>query len=454
MKIKFFILLIYLIQSNVLTAATYYVATNGNNSNSGSLTNPWLSIQYAADTVSAGDTVIIEDGSYNPFHVTQNGNATNQITIKARNKLLVTINGNEIYGGRNAGIHITSDYITIDGINIISTGSPASLSGERGIRLSGDPSTYRKGNIIRNNKVSGAGWVGITTSYADDVIIEYNDISNSVNQHGIYVANSADRPVVRGNIIRGNNQAGLHMNGDGDSPGDGVISNALIENNIIYGNSAGAGSSAINLDGVNNSTIRNNLLFNNYSQGISNFKIDGTLPSSNNKILNNTIVMASSAFHALKFRNGSTNGYVRNNIIIQQGTGVALASDTSSMSGLNSDYNIIIHTTSANSAIENYSSMSNWQTSTGNDLNSLTVTGTDTANILSKIFVNPVTTAVSNYNLTNNSPAIDRGVAESDVPTDINEITRPLGNAFDIGAYEYIGSNIMPTPQNVRIIKN
>ena len=258
--IKFFLTIFLLSNSTILTATTYYIATNGNNNNTGDSLNPWKTIQFAADTAIAGDIIIVKDGTYQPFHMAKNGTALNKITIKSQNKLGAKINGNELFNGRYAGIHITADYITVDGFDILSTGSPAVSSGERGIRLSGDPSTYRQGVTIRNNKVTGAGWVGITTSYADDVVIEFNDVSNTVNQHGIYVANSADRPVVRGNIIHSNNQAGLHMNGDGASPGDGTISNALVENNIIYSNSSGASSSAINMDGVNNSIIRNNLI--------------------------------------------------------------------------------------------------------------------------------------------------------------------------------------------------
>lgn len=447
--------LLLLLQSVSAFAATYYVATNGNNGNSGSSSSPWLTIQYAADRVSPGDTVIVRNGTYSPFHITRDGTSGNRIIIRSENALGATINGSESYGGRDAGIHITSEYITIDGFNVACSGSPASNPGERGIRLSGDSSNFKEAVIIRNNKVTGAGWVGITTSYANDVIVENNEVSNAIVQHGIYIANSGDRPIVRGNIIHSNNQAGLHMNGDGDSPGDGVISHAIVENNIIYNNSSGASSSAINMDGVNYSIIRNNLLFNNHSQGITNFRGDSNLASTDNQILNNTIIMSSPAYHALKFRNGSINGYVRNNIIIQQGTGDALALDNESMPGIDSDYNIIIHTTSSGAAIENYSGLSDWQSSTGQDQNSFTVTGSSTTDILSKIFVNPVNDFnTADYSLNSTSSAINAGITVEDASKDINDYNRPLGSAFDIGAYEYGGSDIMPTPQNVRIDEN
>ena len=41
---------------------SYYVATNGNDANSGGLDKPWRTIQHAADTAAAGDTVLVRGG--------------------------------------------------------------------------------------------------------------------------------------------------------------------------------------------------------------------------------------------------------------------------------------------------------------------------------------------------------------------------------------------------------
>jgi len=47
------------------SGTTYYVATWGSDSNPGTFSKPWKTIQHAADSVSAGDTVYVRGGVYN-----------------------------------------------------------------------------------------------------------------------------------------------------------------------------------------------------------------------------------------------------------------------------------------------------------------------------------------------------------------------------------------------------
>src|SRR5579863_6735482 len=46
------------------TGNTYYVSTSGKDSNPGTIDEPWLTIQHAADEVHAGDTVYVRQGVY------------------------------------------------------------------------------------------------------------------------------------------------------------------------------------------------------------------------------------------------------------------------------------------------------------------------------------------------------------------------------------------------------
>ena len=151
-------------------------------------------------------------------------------------------------------------YVIIDGFTIAEDSHTIGRAGIRSVR--------NHDVIIRNNVVDGAGYRGIFTGFSDNVRIEGNTTSHSAKQHGIYVSNTCQNPVIRGSTVFGNRGGGIHLNGDAEQGGKGVITSALIENNIICENGIGGGS-AINCDGLQSSIIRNNLLYNNHAHGIS-----------------------------------------------------------------------------------------------------------------------------------------------------------------------------------------
>src|SRR5437763_2085754 len=59
------------------SGVTYYVSTSGNDNNAGALSAPWRTIQKAANTVQAGDTIQVRAGTYNEVVTLKtSGNAT------------------------------------------------------------------------------------------------------------------------------------------------------------------------------------------------------------------------------------------------------------------------------------------------------------------------------------------------------------------------------------------
>src|SRR5262249_16003865 len=152
--------------------------------------------------------------------------------------------------------------VVIDGFNV----SNMNRAGIRSVGVDGDDLASHV--TIRNVTASNNGYWGIFTGFVDDLLIENNKTSSSINEHGIYVSNSGDRPIIRNNESFNNRANGIHMNGDGTLGGDGIISNALVSGNKIYNNGVGGGS-GINMDGVQDSRIENNLLYDNHSSGIS-----------------------------------------------------------------------------------------------------------------------------------------------------------------------------------------
>ena len=67
---------------------------------------------------------------------------------------------------------------------------------------------------VRNCSLGDNGSWGILTGFVDDFLAEGNEAHHSVDEHGIYVSNSADRPIVRNNSCYSNHANGLHFNGD------------------------------------------------------------------------------------------------------------------------------------------------------------------------------------------------------------------------------------------------
>lgn len=300
----FFLFSFLLILNFPLQANNYYVSNAGNNSNNGlSLNNAFLTLQHAADIVVAGDSVLVANGTYVGFDLReQNGTSSANIVFKVLGSNVLI---NEHGPIRNDGINIeNSDYIVIDGF--VCNDMPGNGNGIR-VVLSDNC-------IVRNSSCDNNAERGIFTAFTDDILIENNICTNSIDEHGIYVSNSSDRPIIRFNECYGNNNIGIHMNGDGSEGGDGIISDAQVYGNIIHDNKLAAG---INMDGVQNPVIYNNLIYNNHSaQGIALFQQDGAVVSSGAKIYNNTIIVPDDGRWGILLKEGANvNTEIYNNII-------------------------------------------------------------------------------------------------------------------------------------------
>lgn len=405
---------------NRFALATFYVSNAGNDASDGSAATPWSTLQQAANVVNAGDTVIVRAGNYTGFDLRRDGTASARITFQAEPGVNITARNPITPDGINLE---GADYVTIDGFNV-------SNMPRTGIRSVVNQHVIIRNNVLDNNR----NW-GVLTGYSDDVLIENNVASRSQVEHGIYVSNSGDRPIIRNNTIWGNRANGIHMNGDRFAGGDGIISGAIVEGNKIYGNGA-SGGSGINGDGVQDSIFRNNLLYDSKASGISLYQIDGGAGSSNNQVVNNTVLVSSTGRWALNIQNGSTGNTVRNNIFYNEHSfrgSVDISSD--SLSGFTSDYNIVMNRFTTNGG-ESVLSLAQWQAATGQDQHSVVATP-------AQIFVNP---AAADFHLLAGGSAVNAGTSLFAPSVDLDGVARPQGGAFDIGAYELISSTNPPDP--------
>lgn len=396
-------------------AAIRHVAPppTGSDSNPGTEAQPWATLQHAASRVQPGDTIRVRTGNYAGAQFTTSGSAAQPIVLEA---------------APGASPAITADNPrTPDGINL----EGASYMTVRGFTVNGRTRAGIRAVTcdhvtISNNRMDQNGRWGILTGFCDDLLIEGNVTSRSAAEHGIYVSNSGDRPVIRRNTSWGNRANGIHMNGDAEQGGDGVISNAVVEANLIYGNGQGGGGSGINMDGVRDSLIRNNLIHASHASGISLYRIDGGQPSSGNRVLANTVLVASDGRWALNIQDGSGGNIVRNNILWNaHGSRGSIDISANSLAGFNSDYNVVMDRLTTNGG-DSVLTLAQWRAQTGQDAHSRVATP-------AQLFVAP---AQDDYHLSATSPALDTGETRADVPVDLEGVPRPQGAGTDVGAYE------------------
>jgi parallel beta-helix repeat protein len=415
-------------------ATIYYVAPTGDNGNPGTLARPWQTIQHAADTMTAGDTVLIADGDY-AEGVTQStaGTPGAPITFQALHPGLVILHGDQTTA-RDTFFITYADYVILDGLTI-------QKANRAGIRIDNSNSvTVRRCRLLDNSR-----W-GIFTDYSDDTLLEYNECAGSAGEHGIYASNSGDRPIIRYNLVHDNHDSGIQINADPaeqDSSlgmrGDGITENAVIEGNVIYNNGAG-GAAGINLASVRDSRIVNNLLFNNLAGGISGWDDGDGIQwgSQNDTILHNTVYFRPvEGRWCVSLKDGSTGTVVQNNILVGGAHG---AIEYDNDSSLLSDYNLMQTAGSfglvTNEDTSSSDTLADWQAETGNDLHSLNA---------DPRFVQPAT-APYDFHILPASPARDSGANRPDVTGDLDGNPRPINLRWDMGCYEWSPFHIILLP--------
>jgi hypothetical protein len=105
------------------SGTTYYVSSSGNDNNAGTLSAPWRTIQKAANTVKAGDTVQVRAGTYNEIVTMKtSGNASSgYITFQNYPGESPIVDGTGLAAGGQTGLFSlegTFNYIIIQGFEI------------------------------------------------------------------------------------------------------------------------------------------------------------------------------------------------------------------------------------------------------------------------------------------------------------------------------------------------
>ena len=442
-------------------AKEYHVAVSGNDSNPGTLSSPWRTIQHAADSVTPGDTVTIHNGTYKEEVIFKySGTVDAPITFSAASDETVTVEGLEFAVGTahmnifnlkiegqsiwRVWIRGNNHHITLKGLTII--------KGEAGVRItwgdSGQPPvdgpvsdiiledciirgqlytavdcTPGPGNrmTFRNLEISGPETEGEPSFGADGIAVERG---NNILVEDCYIhdilgdgidLNSRDTQghisgiEVKRNIIARTHRSGIKLWAGG-----------RIENNVVWG--SGIAPLVIGIYPSSYELVNNTIAFNmwdpNYSGRdyslVAAYPSEGISPEIDLLLSNNIFAF-------------NTGPQVGTPTGIYLGEGVNLVREGNNAYWSRDDCEItaeFVHGDPefSRSEIED----GTWASASGQG----------TGNITSDpVFMNGWPDV--NLHLEEQSPAIDTGTSENAPFVDCDCMIRPAGAGHDIGAYEY-----------------
>ena len=238
----------------------YFVAVNGNDSNPGTIENPWRTIQKAADSVRPGDTVFIREGIYRErVLLNQSGTEDNYITLTNYPDEVPVIDGEGISWGFDWDCLFnlnSQDYIKISGLRVINScwagiGSTPDMNGCQNVIIQGC-STYNtassgiaffagKNIIIDGNTVEMAccrfdgSQECISICGVDSFVIKNNHIFNCINDsiggggEGINIKNGCSNGLICNNVVHDVLKVAIYIDAY-----EKYQSNIEVRENIVY----------------------------------------------------------------------------------------------------------------------------------------------------------------------------------------------------------------------------
>lgn len=367
-------------------AGNLFVSTTGNDSNLGTEVSPFRTINKAASVVNPGDVVVVEDGIWSDVHtalgtasvveVGRGGTAGNLVTFRSRNYLGAKLDGlnGDGFGGSMQGFNFRNGagFVKIQGFDIY--GMASTTGSCAGIDVFGGGAD----SVISLNQIHHCGRICIAHGFG---------------QNGIFIGQS--RVMVERNTI-------FDIGRLGPTEGCGTPGPYQTNDHGIYHSSG------------DDFTARNNILYAaDHGWSIQFF---GTTRS-RTRILNNTFTFGN------QYQNRThmvldvdmIDAVIANNIFYDTVLGNTLKVFASTRTFTN----VVVQNNLTSSA----------QMSDNADPGISLVGNLVSTNPL---LVDPLT----DFRLQVGSPAIDAGISLTDVLDDFNGTARPIGAAYDIGAYE------------------
>lgn len=372
-------------------AATLYVAPNGSDSNPGTESQPFRTIQRAANVVNPGDTVIVEDGIYTGTGVgtscasstsrpvvclSRGGTSSAWVTFRARNPLGAKVNGDNNRSTHGFRFLSSANYIRVEGFDVYGMGS--SNSGVSAFQIySGGHDVEIVGNAIHDiGRLCTDHVYGMSAVFIQNARVTV--AANLIYNIGRFAPGEQGCQTSTSNYQ--NHDHGIYVNGKSDGYAPGARDIHVVNNRF--------------------SNIQRGWPVQVYPDPVNNLQI-----------LHNTFAMPN------PYRNGH----------------VLLAASTSNSRIAN---NVFYEPTLAGI---NFSSGTHTQLTVTHNLSSRNISTSQPSGVTFTGNIANTDPQVSDadYIPYPTSPAIDRGLTLAEVTKDINGASRPYGAAVDIGADEY-----------------
>jgi parallel beta-helix repeat protein len=412
---------------------TYYVSPGGDDSDPGTIDFPWQTIQHAADTLAAGDTLYIRAGTYPEQVIPQNsGSAGQAITYAAYPGEAVTLDGAVVTVPQYQGLFYIGarDYIQVSGLRIAN-------SNEAGILADGCSHVTIENNSTYNTSSSGIGVWGcsnvvvagnrveeacgggmqecISVGGTDTFAVHDNEVLNC-HKEGIDAKDGSSNGQVYRNHVHHTDRVGFYVDA-----WDKHTYNIALFQNVAYDSLDNNGFALASEAGglLENVRVYNNIAYNNRYLGLAFSNccpdLSPTHPMRGITVVNNT------------FYNNGLDPWgggitvdnpdiqdvtIRNNIVSQNLSFQIVVSPGVPTATLSIDHNLI-------DGFRGYE---------GEVYGDAYVEGDPR-------FVDP---AGGNFHLQGDSPAIDQGSATDAPNDDYDGQPRPAGAGYDIGADEYV----------------
>ncbi len=275
------------------TNSSFYVSTTGSDSNPGTQTAPWRTVQHAADTVRAGSTVNVRGGVYEELVIIKaSGNATDGfITFQSYPGETAVLDATHFTpSGRQGVVTIhNQSYVRIEDFEIRNFHTAEHRLAPLGISVMGSGSHIEllKNNVHhieqtfegRDGPGHGANGFGIAVYGTDaktpisELVIDGNEVHHlkTGSSESLVVNGNVTNFRITHNVVHDNNNIGIDVIGFErtapdpavDQARDGVVSGNLVYNITSRGNPAYGdeqNSDGIYVDGGTRILIEQNVM--------------------------------------------------------------------------------------------------------------------------------------------------------------------------------------------------